>query len=34
LIDANYVKLGWTMVIILAIHYIISYDRIMWMIKQ
>jgi hypothetical protein len=34
LIDVNYVKFGWALVIILAIHYIISYDRIMWMIKQ
>ncbi|MDO9084745.1 MAG: YrdB family protein [Anaerolineaceae bacterium] len=34
LMDANYLTLGWAMAILLVIHYIISYDRILWMIKQ
>jgi hypothetical protein len=34
LIDTNNVKLGWEMAIIVIIHYIISYDRIFWMIKK
>ena len=34
LFDANFIKLGWGLAILLIIHYIISYDRILWMIKQ
>jgi hypothetical protein len=34
LMDVNYVTLGWGMAIIVIIHYIISYDRIFWMIKK
>lgn len=34
LMDASYVTLGWAIAIILIIHYIISYDRVIWLIKQ
>jgi len=32
--DANYVELAWVIAVILVIHYIISYDRVIWLIKQ
>jgi hypothetical protein len=34
LMDANYVELAWVIAVILVIHYIISYDRVIWLIKQ
>lgn len=34
LYDLEYTKLSWIMGIIVAIHYITSYDRIMWLIAQ
>jgi len=32
--DLRYTRLSWIFGIIVAIHYIISYDRIMWLIKR
>ena len=34
LYDLEYTKLSWIMGIIVAIHYITSYDRILWLIAQ
>ncbi|MEP2935790.1 MAG: YrdB family protein [Gilvibacter sp.] len=32
--DAYFIKSSWTLAITVALHYIISYDRIIWLIKQ
>jgi len=32
--DIGFTRLSWIVGIIVAIHYIISYDRIMWLIKN
>jgi len=32
--DIGFLKLSWTLGFIVAIHYIISFDRIMWLIKN
>ena len=34
LYDMGYIWLSWTMGIMVAIHYITSYDRIQWLIAQ
>ena len=34
LYDMGYIWLSWTMGIVVAIHYITSYDRIQWLIAQ
>jgi hypothetical protein len=34
LMDAGYGQLGWVLAILIVIHYIVSYDRVLWMIKQ
>ena len=34
LMDAGYGKFGLALAIILVIHYMISYDRVIWLIKQ
>jgi hypothetical protein len=32
--DAGFTRISWILGIIVAVHYIISYDRIMWLIKN
>jgi len=32
--DIGFLKLSWTLGVIVAVQYIISYDRIMWLIKN
>ena len=32
--DAGYVSLGWTLGIVVILHYIVSYDRVLWLIKK
>lgn len=32
--DVGYTRLSWIFGVIVAIHYIISYDRIMWLIRH
>jgi hypothetical protein len=34
LYDLGYTRLSWTLGIIVAIHYITSYDRVRWLIAQ
>lgn len=34
LFNKNYITLGWIFLIIMVIHYIISYDRISWLLKN
>lgn len=34
LFDADYTTFGWILGVTVAIHYILSYDRILWLIKQ
>lgn len=34
LYDAGFTRLSWVLGIIVAIHYITSYDRILWLITQ
>ena len=34
LYDAQYLTLAWVLGILTASHYITSYDRLLWMIKQ
>lgn len=34
LYDLGYTQLSWAMGIITALHYITSYDRILWLVKQ
>ncbi|MEJ2267360.1 MAG: YrdB family protein [Anaerolineales bacterium] len=34
LYDLGFTRLSWTLGIIVALHYIISYDRILWLITQ
>ena len=34
LFNINYITLGWIFLIILVIHYVISYDRLLWLLKQ
>jgi len=34
LINVGFIELGWFFGIIVAIHYIASYDRVFWLIKQ
>jgi hypothetical protein len=32
--DLRYIRISWIFVIIVAIHYIISYDRIIWLLTH
>ena len=32
--DLGYIKLSWGLALVVAVHYIISYDRIFWLIRQ
>jgi hypothetical protein len=32
--DAGFTRISWILGIIVAVHYIISYDRIMWLIRH
>ncbi|MCE1254685.1 MAG: YrdB family protein [Anaerolineae bacterium] len=34
LYDAHFATLAWVQGILVVLHYIVSYDRILWMIKQ
>ena len=34
LYDIGFTKLSWLFGIIVAIHYLVSYDRVLWLIKQ
>jgi hypothetical protein len=34
LYDTGFTKLSWVLGIIVAIHYLTSYDRILWLIRQ
>ncbi len=34
LFDLNFIGLGWTILILLILHYALSYDRITWLLKQ
>jgi len=34
LYDMEFIRLSWIIVTTVAVHYIVSYDRIMWLIKQ
>ncbi len=34
LYDSGYTRISWIFGIMAAIHYVISYDRIMWLLKQ
>jgi uncharacterized protein DUF2568 len=34
LYDIGVIKLSWTLGIVVTIHYLASYDRILWLIKQ
>lgn len=32
--DLGHIKLGWGLGLIVAVHYIISYDRIAWLVRK
>ena len=32
--DIGYTELGWILIILTAVHYVVSYDRVFWLIKQ
>ena len=34
LFDLKYTRLSWLLGVIVVIHYIISYDRILWLIRH
>lgn len=34
LYDSGFVRISWTFAIIVAIHYIVSYDRIKWLLSH
>jgi len=34
LYDLGYLKLSWAMSIVVVLHYVISYDRILWLFSQ
>ncbi len=34
LYDLGYLKLSWAMGIVVVLHYLVSYDRILWLLSQ
>jgi hypothetical protein len=34
LFDLNFIGFGWIILIILILHYLLSYDRVIWLLKQ
>ncbi len=32
--DIGFTELGWILAILAAVHYVVSYDRVLWLIKQ